>query len=54
VDTVGVLLATVEEIWQKKKIAAALMIDIKGVFPTVNCTCLLYKIYQVKMDENLV
>jgi hypothetical protein len=48
------LLATVEEIWEKKKIAATLMMDIKGAFPIVNYTCLLHKIHQVKIDENLV
>jgi hypothetical protein len=54
VDAIGVLVATVEEIWERKKIAAALMMDIKGVFPTVNCTCLLHKMCQAKMDKNLV
>jgi hypothetical protein len=53
-DAAGVLLATIEEIWEKKKIAAALMMDVKGAFPTVNCACLLYKIHQTRMDENLV
>jgi hypothetical protein len=48
------LLATVEEIWEKKKITAALMMDIKGACPTVNHTCLLHKIHQAKMNENLV
>jgi hypothetical protein len=54
VDAAGVLLATVKEIWEKKKIAAALMMDVKGAFPTVNCTCLLHKMHQAKIDENLV
>jgi retron-type reverse transcriptase len=30
------------------------MMDIKGVFPIVNQTYLLYKICQAKMDKNLV
>jgi hypothetical protein len=54
VDATGVLLATMEEIWEKKKIAAALMMDIKGAFPSVNYACLLYKMRQAKIDENLV
>jgi hypothetical protein len=53
-DTAGVLLATVEEIWEKKKIAAVLIMDVKGIFPSVNYTCLLHKMHQAKMDENLV
>jgi hypothetical protein len=35
----------VEEIWEKKKIAAALMMDVKGAFPMVNHTCLLHKMH---------
>jgi hypothetical protein len=54
VDAAQVLLATVEEIWEQKKITAALMIDVKGAFPMVNCTCLLHKIHQAKIDKNLV
>jgi hypothetical protein len=54
VDAAGVLLATIEEIWEKKKIAAARIMGIKGAFPMVNCACLLHKIHQARMDENLV
>jgi hypothetical protein len=49
-----VLLATIEEIWEKKKIAATLMMDVNGIFPIVNHTCLLHKMHQAKIDKNLV
>jgi retron-type reverse transcriptase len=48
------LVAMVEEAWEKKWIMAALMIDIKGAFPTINHTCLLYKIWLAQIDKNLV
>jgi hypothetical protein len=31
-----------------------LIMDIKGTFPTVNRVCLLHKMRQPKMDENLI
>jgi hypothetical protein len=30
------------------------MMDVKGAFPTVNHACLLHKMRQAEMDENLV
>jgi hypothetical protein len=33
---------------------AALMIDIKGAFPTINRACLLHKMWRAQLDENLV
>jgi hypothetical protein len=50
----AMLVATVEEIWERKTIVAALMMDIKGAFPAVNRACMLHKIRQAKMDENVV
>jgi hypothetical protein len=48
------LVAAVEEAWEKKWIMAALMMDIKGAFPTVNRACLLHKMRLAQIDENLV
>jgi hypothetical protein len=42
-DAAAVLVAAVEDMWEKKRVAAALMMDIKGVFPTVNRVCCLHK-----------
>jgi hypothetical protein len=54
IDAAGVLVATVDEAWEQGDIAAALMMDVKGAFPTVNCECLVHKMRLAKMDENLI
>jgi hypothetical protein len=53
-DAVSVLVTAAEEAWEKKRIVAALMMDVKGAFPTVNRVCLLHKIRLAQIDENLV
>jgi hypothetical protein len=53
-DATSVLVTAVEEAWDQKKIAAMLMMDVKGAFLTVNHACLLHKIWQAKMDKNLI
>jgi hypothetical protein len=50
----SVLVTAVEEAWEKKRIMAALMMDIKGAFPTINHACLLHKMRLAQIDENLV
>jgi hypothetical protein len=40
--------------WEKKRVAAALMMDVKGAFPTVNRACLLHKMRVAHLDDNLV
>jgi hypothetical protein len=54
VDAASILVAAVEEAWDQKKIAATLMMDVKGAFLTDNRACLLHKMRQAKMDENLI
>jgi hypothetical protein len=49
-----VLVAAVEDAWEKKRVAAALMMDVKGAFPIVNRACLLHKMRAAHLDENLV
>jgi hypothetical protein len=53
-DAAATLVAAVETVWENKRIAAALMMDVKGAFPTVNRTCLLAKMRDSNIDENLV
>jgi hypothetical protein len=53
-DAAAVLVAAIEDAWEKRKITAALTMDVKGAFPTVNRACLLHKMRGVQQDENLV
>jgi hypothetical protein len=53
-DATSMLVAMVEEAWEKKQIMAALMMDIKGTFLTINCICLLHQMWLAQIDENLV
>jgi hypothetical protein len=53
-DAAAVLVAAIEDAWEMQKIAAALMMDVKGAFPTVNRACLLHKMRRAQLDENLV
>jgi hypothetical protein len=53
-DAAAMLVAVVETAWENKRIAAALMMDVKGAFPTVNRACLLAKMRDANIDENLV
>jgi hypothetical protein len=43
-DVATILVAAIEDTWEKQKVTSALIMDIKGAFPTVNRACLLYKI----------
>jgi hypothetical protein len=53
-DAAAVLVAAIEDAWEKKRVAAALMMDVKGAFPAVNRACLLHKMQVAHLDENLV
>jgi hypothetical protein len=53
-DAAAVLVAAVQDVWEKKRVATALMMDVKGAFPTVNRACLLHKMRVAHLDENLV
>jgi hypothetical protein len=53
-DAAGVVVATVDEAWEQGDIAAALMMDVKRAFPTVNCECLVHKMRLAKTDANLI
>jgi len=54
VDAVGVLMAEVQPAWQEKKVAAALCMDVAAAFPSVARECLLRKMRNAGLDENLV
>jgi hypothetical protein len=53
-DTAAVLVTAIQDTWEKQKIIVALMMDIKGAFPTINRACLLYKMWRAQLDKNLV
>jgi hypothetical protein len=53
-DVATILVAAIEDTWEKQKVTSALIMDIKGAFPTVNRACLLHKIRGVQLDQNLV
>jgi hypothetical protein len=51
-DAAAVLVTAMEDAWEKKRVATALMMDIKGAFPMVNRACLLHKMRVAHLDEN--
>jgi hypothetical protein len=53
-DAAAMLVAAVEIAWENKRIAATLMMDVNGAFPTINHACLLTKMRDTNIDENLV
>ena len=53
-DAVGVAIAHIQDAWQKVKVAGALMMDVAAAFPSVARGCLLRKMREMKIDENLV
>jgi predicted GNAT family acetyltransferase len=53
-DVVSVLVVAVEDAWEQKRVTAALIMDVKGTFPTINHTYLLSKMRGAGLDENLV
>jgi hypothetical protein len=42
-DVAAMLVAAIEDAWENWNIMAALMIDVKGAFPTINRAYLLHK-----------
>jgi hypothetical protein len=54
VDAVGVLMATAQEAWSRKKVVGALCMDVEAAFPSVSKECLARKMRVMKVDECLV
>ena len=47
-------IAHIQDAWQRGKVAGALMMDVAAAFPSVARGCLLRKMRDMKIDENLV
>ena len=54
IDIVASLIHEVEQQWAKKKLAAALFVDVKGVFDHVSKTQLIARTLELEVDGNLV
>ena len=54
IDTVATPVHTVHEKWEDKKLAAALFMDVKGVFDHVWKGQLLTRIIKLRVDGDLV
>ena len=54
IDAVATLIHIVQEKWQEKKLAAALFMDVKGVFDYVSKNQLLKQIIKLGIDGDLV
>ena len=54
VDPVGVTIAQVQEAWGRGCIDGALLMDVAAAFPSVARGCLLRKMREAGLDENLV
>jgi len=51
VEAASVLVRHVTNAWEKDKVAGAIMLDIKGAFPTVNRDCLASKLRKMGLHE---
>lgn len=54
IDAVAVLVHTVQESWEEKKLAAALFIDVKGAFDHISKGQLLKQMIELGVDGDLV
>jgi len=51
VEAAAVLVQHVVSTWEEGKVAGAIMLDIKGAFPTVNHDCLVHKLKNLGLHE---
>ena len=54
VDAVGLAMARTQEAWSKGKIVGALLMDVAAAFPSVAKDCLVKRMRELGLDENLV
>ena len=54
VDAVARMVVEAEEAWKKKQLAGALLMDVKGAFPTTNVKALTDKMRHLEVQEDLV
>lgn len=53
-DAVGTLVGWVEESWRKKEITGTICMDVAAAFPSVARGCLLRRLREMKVDEDIV
>ena len=53
-DAVGTLVEWVEESWRKKEITGAICMDVAAAFSSVARGCLLRRLREMKVDEDIV
>ena len=53
-EAAATLIIETEAAWQEGSMTGALMMDVKGAFPTVNRQCLMKKMRTIGIDEDLV
>lgn len=54
IDTVAILVHTVQKKWDEKKLAATLFMDVKGAFDYVSKIQLLTRMLKLRIDGDLV
>lgn len=54
VEAVGTLVSWVEESWERKEITGALCMDIAAAFPSVARSCLIRRLRETHVDEDIV
>ena len=54
VDAVGVVVAQIQEAWRRENVVGAPIMDVAAAFPSVSRGCLLRKMRNMDIDENLV
>ena len=54
VDAVGLAMARTQQAWSQGKMVGALLMDVSAAFPSVARNCLVRRMRDLKMDENLV
>ena len=54
VDAVGLAIAKTRGAWSQGQIAGALLMDVEAAFPSAARSCLLHKMREMKLDEDLV
>ena len=54
VDAVGLAMARTQQAWSKGKMVGALLMDVSAAFPSVARDCLIRRMRDLRLDENLI
>ncbi len=54
IDTAALLIQKVQEVWQNRKIAGALFMDVKAAFDHVSRAQLAQKMFDLGIDDDLI